>query len=496
MTGLNNPAPKKLGTLSCMSLITNKMIGTGIFLIPATIFQYTNGSVGLLLLLFLMGTVVIMCGLVIYLEYALNLPFKNGGEKNYLLRTYRYPKGLIGCVYAFQIVLLGFSSGNSYAFGKYVLFAIDAENEALVKLVGVGCITFCILLHIKYPNHGTSLFNFLGMSKILILIMIILVGIFAIPSTNTDNFHDIWSYENNESPSFYSISVAMLEVIYSFKGWENANYVLNEVSDPYHILTIAAPLAVIITSLLYFLVVIAYLIVIPKDEFLRSGVLVAGIFFSKVFGESIASRILPLIISMSNLGNVLVVSFAHGHLNKELADNNYIPYSKWFQNLRNSLLLHWIITVIVLVAPPSTEIYEFIVNLYIYPGTWINVLLTLGLIYLKVNEEKENWGNYHYLEVEGDPDSDAPSNDDFSIGPIRLTRNKPISAPYICIAIFLVANIFLAVFPFIPPPVKGSQIPYWLFPTIGSAVLLSGAGFYYSRKWYSERNGKEVVYIE
>lgn len=503
-------AKDKLGSISCMSLIINKMIGTGIFLIPATIFGYTNGNVALLLLLFVLGSIIILCGLIIYLEFALNLPFRNGGEKNYLLRVFNKPKGLMGCVYAFQIVILGFSSGNSYAFGKYVLFALrgnEDQNENIVKFIGVLCITFCTILHYKYPKHGKFLFNFLGIFKVFIFVLIIFIGLMvALGMVNLEanygNFKNMWLFENNEKPSTYSLAIALLEVIYSFKGWENANYVLNEVSDPYHILTFAAPLAVIFCSILYILVLLSYLIVIPKDEFSSSGVLIAGIFFNKVFGESLTARILPIMISMSNLGNVMVVSYAHSHVNKELADSNYLPFSDIFGNFNYSLILHWFITVVVLVLPPSTEIYEFVVNLYIYPGTWINIFITLGLVYLKINSKSEKWGEFNDINLnnlndygtENSPllQDNAPRKDlhqiESSIVKSKSRNIKRISAPYIAIFIFFFANLFLALFPFVPPPpnslAANSIIPYWCFPIIGISVLSSGAIFYYLRKYH------------
>lgn len=504
----------KLGTLSCMSLIVNKMIGTGIFLTPAIIFQYCQGNVGLYLFLWLLGGIIIFSGLVIFLEFALNLPFTNGGEKNYLLRVFRKPKGLIGCVYAFQMVILGFSSGNAFAFGKYVLFAVNGEEAAgeewNVKIIGVLCISFCVFLHIKFPNQGTSLFNLLGVFKILILILIISIGLLVsidlikLP-TPADNFTNIFESSNKGSNNYYSISVALLEIIYSFKGWENANYVLLEVSDPYHVLTIAAPSAVLVTTMLYFLVIIAYLIVIPKDELLNSGVLVAGIFFNKIFGESITSRILPILISSSNLGNVMVVSFAHAHVNQELAKKNYLPFSKYFEDINHSLLLHWFITVVIMVAPPSSEIYEFVVNLYIYPGTWVNLLITIGIIYLQLNSKKENWGKYNirrsiYSQNSSSNNSIYEDNENLLLqynddsytefdSLLSIENNEPskFSTPVVCTVIFLLSNIFLAVFPFVPPPSTSHYqliIPYWCFPAVGTSVLLLGAFWFYARKWY------------
>lgn len=529
---------KKLGTLSCISLITNKMIGTGLFSTPSIIFKYCNGNVPLYLSLWLLGAVIIFSGLVIYLEYALNLPFKNGGEKNYLLRVFRKPKGLWGCIYAFQMVFLGFSSGNSFAFGKYIWFAITGEQAAedawTSKTIGVLCITFCVWLHIKYPNQGTSLFNFLGVFKIFILFLIIAIGcLVAVQVIEIPPLTKAPVQIDQSANGFYSISVALLEIVYSFKGWENANYVLLEISDPYHVLTIAAPLAVALVTLLYFLVVVSYLIVIPKDELLNSGVLVAGIFFNKVFGESVTSRLLPVLISLLTLGNVMVVSFAHSHVNKELALNNYLPFSKYFEDINHSLILHWAISVIILVGPPSSEIYEFVVNLYIYPGTWINVFISAGIIYLKLYSDKEKWGHYKFVEDLEVFDDDFPANHIASLSPDAgsdsssiqsfnpdvsdqsytefdlliseahsahfKTSHKSFSAPWICVLIFLLANVFLALFPFFPPPKTSGPgaLPYWCFPVVGTGCLLLGAVFFYSRaKYYEHKGYDEPLYEE
>ncbi|CAN3475995.1 hypothetical protein DICA1_F06964 [Diutina catenulata] len=496
----------KLGTFSAMSLIVNKIIGTGIYSNPAIIFQFVEGNVGLYLTLFALGGAIIGCGLLIYLEFAMNLPFTNGGEKNYLMRVcHRFPSGLAGCVYAFAMVLLGFSSGNSYTFGKYILYAINGEeraNDTLVKFIGVACITGCVYVHYKHPNSGMRAFNALGLIKVLVLVLIIAIGVlvglgWVQTGDDFDNFHDIWHFENR--PSIYNISVALLQVIYSFKGWENANYVLSEVENPVTVLMFAAPMAVFVTTILYFMVVISYLVVIPKNEFLSSGVLCAGIFFTKVFGQSVTARALPVMIAISNLGNVMVVSYAHSVVNQELARNNYLPWSHVWQKWSASLFLHWIVTVIVLVGPPSSEIYEFIVNLYIYPGTWINVAITAGLLYLRWTPEEDWNSGYKETQIESSAsviEFDAADSDEATartpLSPPQSRRRRLsvvstagrtiVKSPYICIYLFLIANVFLAVFPFIPPQNQDTDIPYWMFPVIGTGVLIMGGVFWKFRR--------------
>jgi amino acid transporter len=498
----------KLSSLLCMSLIVNKMIGTGIFLTPSIIFEYCQGHVPTYLTLWLVGGVIVMSGLFIFLEYSLNLPFKNGGEKNYLLRAFPNPNGLIGCIYSFQMVLLGFSLGNSFAFGKYVLYACGynsaSDTDWYVKLVGVACILACIGLHMRWPSQGTQLFNFLGVFKVLILVLIIGIGaLVQVGWLDVDTSDTFGGASGSGRPSAYAVSIALLEIIYSFKGWENANYVLQEVADPHYVLTVVAPLAVVATVVLYFLVVLAYLAVIPKAQMMDSGVLVAGVFFTRVFGETAASAVLPVLIALLNLGNVLVVSFAHGHVNQELAKSNYLPFLRYFTNLNHLLMLHWAVTVLVLVGPPSSAIYEFVVNLYIYPGTWINILLTVGLMYLKWNARRERWG-----QVEDEEPPEDTSFTDFDSLLLQPVASAPprvhFATPYAFVAVFLVANVFLAILPFVPPPLESPAatlpIPYWMFPTIGTGVLLAGAVWFYWRDWYNrwgyERHGWGSPYVK
>jgi hypothetical protein len=173
-------------------------------------------------------------------------------------------------------------------------------------------------------------------------------------------------------------------------------------------------------------------------------------------------------------------------------------------------MLHWLVTVVVLVAPPSSELYEFIVNLYIYPGTWINVILTAGLLYLKFNKKKENWGEFHLKEDEELSEDGSVVSDELQtyyphrsetdplLPPCEFKpRPKIISTPYVCVFIFLIANIFLAVFPFVQPPNAASlDIPYWMFPVLGTGVLVLGAVFYYIRPYVTKKDIKyESDYI-
>ena len=96
---------RQIGLTSAIFLIFNRMIGTGIFATPSSIFAL-SGSVGLSLFIWVAGMVITAAGLFVYIEFGTGLP-RNGGEKNYLEFVYRKPKFLVTCLYTGYVVLLG-----------------------------------------------------------------------------------------------------------------------------------------------------------------------------------------------------------------------------------------------------------------------------------------------------------------------------------------------------------------------------------------------------
>ena len=246
-----------------------------------------------------------------------------------------------------------------------------------------------------------------------------------------------------------------------FRSWENANYVLSEIKNPQRTLKVAVPLAVGGVTILYVLANVAYFAAISKEDLAGSEVIVAGLFFRNVFGDSAGARSLPAFVALSNIGNVLAVSFAHARLNQEFAKEGLLPFSRFWASIKpfnapaSALFLHWLVTVIILVAPPAGPAYNFIVDLYTYPGAWINAFVAAGLIWLQW-KKSENWSSPWHTFL-------------------------PISI------IYFLANGFLAIVPFIPPTGKTDPdgYPYYVFPIVGVGVLLLGAVYWvlWTRVW-------------
>lgn len=64
---------RQIGVVSASFLIFNRVIGTGIFATPSTILSL-SGSVGLSLIMWVVGTLIAMAGTAVYLEWGTAIP--------------------------------------------------------------------------------------------------------------------------------------------------------------------------------------------------------------------------------------------------------------------------------------------------------------------------------------------------------------------------------------------------------------------------------------
>lgn len=361
-------AKRQIGIPTASGLVFNRIIGTGIFATPSAIFSL-SGSVGLSLFIWVAGMLIAAAGTAVYLEFGTGIP-RNGGEKNYLEFVYRRPRFLATGLYTGYVVLLGWSAGNSVIFGEYILHAAQVEvTRWNQRGVGLACITIAFLIHGTALKWGLRLQNLLGVTKLVIIFLMILAGFIALGGhlkipEKPNNFHNAFE---GTTGSAYGVVTALYNVIWSYIGYSNANYALSETKNPVRTLKIAAPVAVASIGVMYMLVNIAYFAAVPKEEILASKRLVAASLFRNVYGSA-AERALSVFVALSAFGNVLSVIFSQGRLVQELGREGILPFSRFWASNRPfnaplaGLFEHWLISVITMLAPPPGDAYNFILK--------------------------------------------------------------------------------------------------------------------------------------
>lgn len=445
---------RQIGVLSASALIFNRVIGTGIFATPSTILALT-GSVGLSLFMWVAGTAIAMAGTAVYLEWGTAIP-KNGGEKNYLEYVYKKPRFLATAMFASYVVLLGWAASNSTVFGQYVLVAAEIEpGRWNQRGIGLACLSAAFLIHAFALKWGLRLQNLLGLVKLIVILFIIVCGWVALGGhLRIEKPHNFTNAFEGTKGSGYGIVTALYNVIWSFVGYSNANYALSETKNPVRTLKIAAPIAITCVGILYMLTNIAYFAAVPKAEILSSGQILAATFFKNMFGPR-AEKAMAALVAVSAFGNVMSVLFSQGRIVQELGREGILPFSKvWasnkpFKSPAAGLFEHYIMSVVILLAPPPGDAYNFLLNLISYPLSIVNIFVSAGLIYIYVTKAR-NFPDW------------APG--------IRATLPVTI--------FFFLSNIYLTVAPYIPPD-EGNNVyktlPYYLHCVVALGIFGFGA---------------------
>lgn len=143
---------------------------------------------------------------------------------------------------------------------------------------------------------------------------------------------------------------------------------------------------------------------------------------------------------------------------QELGREGVLPFSKvwasnWpFNSPAAGLLEHYIVSIIIMLAPPPGDAYNFLVNLISYPLSIVNVFVSAGLIWIYLNRSTRfpNW---------------SPG--------IRATLPVTI--------FFFLSNLYLVVAPYVPPSAGQSvynELPYYLHCVVAIAIFAFGALYY------------------
>jgi len=306
---------RNLNWSSAYILIISKVIGSGIFATPGVIVQ-SVGSIGLSLLLWLVGAVVSACGLGVSLELGCLLP-RSGGDATYIPFIYDKPRFLASTVVAVHAVLLGFTASNCIVFGKYMLFAFDIRDTPLAqRLFAAGLLTAVTIVHGCWMRVGIRIQNALGWIKIGVVAFMAISGIAVLfvqpvagqpsPARPRLSFGSLFEDSNW---SFGTIATSFFKISYAYSGYDNVNNVLDEVKDPVRTLKSSAPAALLTIFFFYFLLNVAYFVVVPIEEIKRSGELIAALFFERIFGDGLGKSLLPMLIALSAAGSVMVSTF-------------------------------------------------------------------------------------------------------------------------------------------------------------------------------------------
>ncbi|KAJ8971078.1 hypothetical protein NQ317_014751 [Molorchus minor] len=265
---------REIGLFSAVNMILAVMIGSGIFVSPASALRY-SGSVGLCIVIWAVCGIVSLLGALAYAELGALVP-RSGSEYAYFMHSFgslhKFWGRLPSFLYAWMSIIIIRPAEVAViilTFSKYlcqpILNALYIEDtEAIGKVTKAGA----------------------------------LVGL-----GNTEHLSRGFEGTTN-SPK--DIALAFYSGLWAYDGWSAVTSVTEEIKRPEVNIPRSIIIAVPLVTSLYVFMNIAYMTVLTADEMISSEA-VAVTFGERVLGSF--SYVIPIGVALSTFGCALALQF-------------------------------------------------------------------------------------------------------------------------------------------------------------------------------------------
>lgn len=240
-------APKPLLTLSdAVALIVGIVIGAGIFETPALVASQAGSDVAVMLL-WLAGGLVSIIGALCYAELATTYP-NVGGAYYYLKRAFGQKIAFLFAWARLTVVQTGSIALLAFVFGDYAseILRLGTFSSSIYAAVVISLLT---ALNIVGLQQGKQTQNLLTAAKVLGLLLVVIFGLIASGNSSVPV----------ESTSSGNWGLAMVFVLLSYGGWNEAAYISAEIQDRQRNIVRSLVWGIGIITAIYLLINLAYL---------------------------------------------------------------------------------------------------------------------------------------------------------------------------------------------------------------------------------------------
>lgn len=242
-----------IGFPSAVMLVIGGIVGVGIFVNPAVVARDLS-SPALVLAAWVAGGGIALLGAFVYAELAARMP-STGGEYVYLRETYGPLAGFLFGWTTLLVVQSGGLAAVAIIFARNVdVLADGAISEKLVVAVTLGGLA---AVNCAGVRTGNGVQAGLGALKLLVIFALIAGGLFIAPAAMTLSHAPPDGLLAHDSMKAFA--AAMIPVVFSYGGWQTANYVTGEIRNPARNLSRALLVGVMLVIALYLLVNVACL---------------------------------------------------------------------------------------------------------------------------------------------------------------------------------------------------------------------------------------------
>lgn len=293
------PGPGFSRTLSLFDatmIAISGIIGSGIFINPYVVARTVHTPV-LILAVWIAGGVIALLGAFVFAELSTVMP-RVGGQYAFFREAF-HP--LVAFLHGWSLLLIiqsGATAAVAVAFAQYVS-RLAGLDEAAVTPLAVAILLGVAGFHALGIKPGAVLIDLITFAKTLALVLLI-VGAFLLTRSSGIELTPALPPGLGGLPLLSAFFAGLVPAMFAYGGWQNLNYVSEEVRDPIRNLPRAILLAVFCVVAVYVSANVAYVHVLSAPGLAATQTPAADV-AARVAGEG-GARLVSLLIVVSTFG--------------------------------------------------------------------------------------------------------------------------------------------------------------------------------------------------
>jgi basic amino acid/polyamine antiporter, APA family len=287
---------RTLGLFDATMIAISGIIGSGIFINPYVVARTVETPV-LILSVWIAGGVIALLGAFVFAELSTVMP-RVGGQYAFFREAF-HP--LVGFLHGWSLLLIiqsGATAAVAVAFAQYVARLAGLGPETVTPLA-VAILLGVAGFHALGIKPGAVLIDLITFAKTLALALLI-VGAFALTRGTGITLEPMVPPGLGGLPLVSAFFAGLVPAMFAYGGWQNLNYISEEVRDPVRNLPRAILLAVFCVVAVYVSANVAYVHVLSAPGLAATQTPAADV-AARLMGET-GARVVSLLIVVSTFG--------------------------------------------------------------------------------------------------------------------------------------------------------------------------------------------------
>ncbi len=370
--------PRVLGLAAALSCVVGSVIGSGIFMVPATIADNVP-YLGGIALVWIVGGLFSLAGALTLAELSAMLPHA-GGSYVYLREAFgRLPAFLFGWC-EFLVIRAGsvatLAAGFAYYFAQLIPAPAGIHPQVWLPAIAIVAMTTVAVINILGTRVGGGV-QIAGTVVKLVALGLMMILPFAMGRTDVARLSPVWP-PTGQANLYQGFMIALVSALWAYDGWVNAGAMAEDIANPGRNVPLSLLWGMLILIVVYLGMTLVYHLVLPLNDVIQAASTkpgtrpIAAEFCYQLFGKSGLTAISLIVMSSIFIalnGNAMSGPRAYFAMARDgLFPKSLCAIHSRFQTPANAIIVQtvWAIALTVLgsvfliIKPPASGLPEWL----------------------------------------------------------------------------------------------------------------------------------------